>query len=65
MFSVLGWFVLILQCDAFGVIVLSGEPRRVGRPKTSKSPPPPPQLLYCILLLYCWPSQSGSSDLVL
>ena len=58
MFSVLGWFVLILQCDAFGVIVLSGEPRRVGRPKTSKSPPPPPVIiLYSIVILLAVPKR--------
>ena len=28
MFSVFKWFVLVLQCDAFVVIVLSDEPRQ-------------------------------------
>ena len=28
MFNVLEWFVLVLQCDTFVVIVLSDEPRK-------------------------------------
>ena len=35
MFSVLKWFVLVLQCDAFVVIVLAEPRARVGRSKTS------------------------------
>ena len=46
MFSVFEWFVLVLWCDAFVLIVLSDEPRQnqgrglVDR-KLVKAPPPP------------------------
>ena len=48
MFSVFEWFLLVLQCYAFDVIALSGEPRQnqvrelVDR-KLVKAAPPPPQ----------------------
>ena len=53
MFSVFEWFVLVLWCDAFVLIVLSDEPRQnQGRGlvdhKLVKAPPPPPQ--YFLLL---------------
>ena len=47
MFNVFEWFVLVLWCDAFVLIVLSDEPRQnQGRGmvdhKLVKAPPPPP-----------------------
>ena len=50
MFSVFEWFVLVLWCDAFVLIVLSDEPRQnQGRElvdhKLVKAPPPPPRNL--------------------
>ena len=47
MLSVFEWFVLVLWCDAFVLIVLSDEPRQnqgrglVDR-KLVNAPPPPP-----------------------
>ena len=48
MFSVFEWFVCVLWCDAFVLIVLSDEPRQnqerglVDRKLVEAPPPPPP-----------------------
>ena len=46
MLSVFEWFVLVLQCDAFVIIVLSDEQRRrtkgEGWSTTNKFKPPSP-----------------------
>ena len=60
MFSVFEWFVLVLWCDAFVLIVLSDESRQnqergLVDHKLVKAPSN----------FYCWPSQGGSSVLVL
>ena len=46
MFSVFEWFVLVLWCDAFVLIVLSDEPKQnqergLVDQKLVKAPPPP------------------------
>ena len=60
MFSVYGWFILILQCHA---IVLSDEPRQnqgrwlVDRKQVEASPPSPVVLLLAISRrLFCFGS---------
>ena len=64
MFSVFECFVLVLRYDAIVLIVLSDKPKQnQGRGlvdhKLVKAPPPHPSNFYC------WPSQGGSSVLVL
>ena len=69
MYSVLEWFVLVLWCDAFSLIVLSDEPvqnkeRGLVVCKIVKAPDPPPpsppapsNFIACRLkaaLLYCY-----------
>ena len=59
-FNLIKWFVLVLWCDAFVVIVLSDEPRQnQGRGLVNRKLVKSPQQFYC------WPSQGGSSVLVL
>ena len=62
MLSVFEWFVIVLWCDAFVLIVLSDEPRQnQGRGLVDHklvNPPPPKQF-------YCWRSQGDSSGLAL
>ena len=56
-FDLIKWFVLVLWCDAFVVIVLPDEPRQnqarglVDR-KLVKAPPPPVILLQADLLFW-------------
>ena len=63
MLSVFEWFVLVLWCDAFVLIVLSDEPRQnqgrglVDR-KLVNAPPPPPVILLLAVprRLFCFSS---------
>ena len=60
MFSVFEWFVLVLWCDAFVLIVLSDEPRQnQGRGLVDHKLVKAPQQFNC------WLSQGGSSGLAL
>ena len=69
MFSVSEWFVLVLQCDAFVVIVLSDEPRqtqgrglvdrklvKVPTPPLPPHPPPVISILAVPRRLFCFGS---------
>ena len=59
-FDSIKWFVLVLWCDAFVVIVLSDEPRQnQGRGLVDH------KLVKAPSNFYCWPSQGDSSALVL
>ena len=60
MFSVFECFVLVLWCDVFVLFVLSDEPRQnQGRELVDH------KLVEAPSNFYCWPSQGGSSVLVL
>ena len=57
-FDLIQWFVLVLLCDAFVIIILSDEPRQnQGRGLVDGKLVKAPQQFYC------WPSQGGSSVL--
>ena len=65
MFSVFEWFLLVLQCYAFDVIALSGEPgqnqvRELVDRKLVKAAPPPHPLVISLLAvprrLFCFGS---------
>ena len=60
MLSVFEWFVLILWCDAFVLIVLSDKRRQnQGRGLVNR------KLVKATQQFYCWLSQGGPSVLVL